>query len=260
MLRAAGAKPGYIFNLGHGVQLGTPPETVKAVVQAVHELPLELSSPGADSVQIPSGDLIRKYDRPGPRYTSYPTAPEWTPDLRARPVPREHLAPRPTARAAPLSLYVHLPFCREMCRFCGCNVDRHPRPDPRRPLPRLAGEGGGAGGCTGCRRGARSPSSTGAAARPPSWTSGSWCAAATSSWRATSPFGPRRRDGHRDRPGHHHARSQIETLAGLGFNRISMGVQDFDAHGAAGGRPHPGREGDAPTWWSTRRAAAASAA
>ena len=37
MLRAAGREPGYIFNLGHGVQVGTPPETVRAVVQAVHE-------------------------------------------------------------------------------------------------------------------------------------------------------------------------------------------------------------------------------
>jgi len=37
MLRAAGREPGYIFNLGHGVQVGTPPETVKAVVDAVHQ-------------------------------------------------------------------------------------------------------------------------------------------------------------------------------------------------------------------------------
>jgi uroporphyrinogen decarboxylase len=37
LLRAAGEEPGYIFNLGHGVQVGTPPETVKAVVDAVHE-------------------------------------------------------------------------------------------------------------------------------------------------------------------------------------------------------------------------------
>jgi len=37
MLRAAGPEPGYIFNLGHGVQVGTPPETVKAVVDAVHQ-------------------------------------------------------------------------------------------------------------------------------------------------------------------------------------------------------------------------------
>ena len=36
IVRAAGKEPGYIFNLGHGIQVGTPPETVKAVVDAVH--------------------------------------------------------------------------------------------------------------------------------------------------------------------------------------------------------------------------------
>ena len=71
-------------------------------------------------IQIPSPELIRKYDRPGPRYTSYPTAPEWSeafgPEQYAA-----HLA-RADAEKGPLSVYVHLPFCREMCRFCGCNV------------------------------------------------------------------------------------------------------------------------------------------
>jgi oxygen-independent coproporphyrinogen III oxidase len=71
-------------------------------------------------LQIPSWDLIKKYDRPGPRYTSYPTAPEWKDDFKA-PQYLRHLA-RAEAAGGPLSIYVHLPFCREMCRFCGCNV------------------------------------------------------------------------------------------------------------------------------------------
>jgi oxygen-independent coproporphyrinogen III oxidase len=71
-------------------------------------------------LQIPSWDLIKKYDRPGPRYTSYPTAPEWKDDFKA-PQYLQHLA-RAEAAGGPLSIYVHLPFCREMCRFCGCNV------------------------------------------------------------------------------------------------------------------------------------------
>jgi oxygen-independent coproporphyrinogen-3 oxidase len=70
--------------------------------------------------QIPSPALIRKYDRPGPRYTSYPTAPEWT-DAFGPGDYVKHLA-RADAEKGPLSVYVHLPFCREMCRFCGCNV------------------------------------------------------------------------------------------------------------------------------------------
>ena len=71
-------------------------------------------------LQIPSWDLIKKYDRPGPRYTSYPTAPEWKDDFKA-PQYLGHLR-RAEAAGGPLSIYVHLPFCREMCRFCGCNV------------------------------------------------------------------------------------------------------------------------------------------
>ncbi len=71
-------------------------------------------------LQIPSWDLIKKYDRPGPRYTSYPTAPEWKEAFKG-PQYVEHLA-RAEQAGGPLSMYVHLPFCREMCRFCGCNV------------------------------------------------------------------------------------------------------------------------------------------
>jgi oxygen-independent coproporphyrinogen-3 oxidase len=66
-------------------------------------------------------DLLRRYDRPGPRYTSYPTAVEFDDrfteaDYRAR------LARADEAGQEPLSLYVHLPFCAERCTFCGCNV------------------------------------------------------------------------------------------------------------------------------------------
>ena len=71
-------------------------------------------------IAIPPPELIRKYDRPGPRYTSYPTAPEWT-DAFGPAQYAEHLA-KANAEEGPLSIYVHLPFCREMCRFCGCNV------------------------------------------------------------------------------------------------------------------------------------------
>lgn len=65
-----------------------------------------------------SADLIRKLDTPGPRYTSYPTVPEWS-ELSADTV-ETHLDR--LAGAGPLSLYLHLPFCRERCTFCGCNV------------------------------------------------------------------------------------------------------------------------------------------
>lgn len=65
--------------------------------------------------------LVRRYDTPGPRYTSYPTAVQFTPafgeaDYRA--AAERSRAERP---GAPLSVYVHVPFCASPCFYCGCN-------------------------------------------------------------------------------------------------------------------------------------------
>ncbi len=64
-------------------------------------------------------DLIRKYDRLGPRYTSYPTADRFTEAFTADDLV-DALFNRQTA-GAPLSLYVHLPFCDTVCYYCACN-------------------------------------------------------------------------------------------------------------------------------------------
>ena len=62
---------------------------------------------------------MRKYDVPGPRYTSYPTALQFSESFDDR-AWETYLRERP-ATIAPLSLYVHIPFCRDICYYCGCN-------------------------------------------------------------------------------------------------------------------------------------------
>ncbi len=62
--------------------------------------------------------LIQRYNRPGPRYTSYPTAVEFRP---ANSDADERTAFTRRERSKPLSLYFHIPFCRHVCYYCGCN-------------------------------------------------------------------------------------------------------------------------------------------
>ncbi|MBF0105070.1 MAG: oxygen-independent coproporphyrinogen III oxidase [Deltaproteobacteria bacterium] len=62
-------------------------------------------------------ELLQKYDVPGPRYTSYPTVPIWRPSVGAA----DYISSINKAVGAhPLSLYFHIPFCKKLCHFCGC--------------------------------------------------------------------------------------------------------------------------------------------
>jgi oxygen-independent coproporphyrinogen III oxidase len=78
----------------------------------------------ADPVLIDTA-LVRKYDKPGPRYTSYPTADRFI-EAYGMHAHRTTLHQRgvawgPATNTQPLSLYVHLPFCNTICFYCGCN-------------------------------------------------------------------------------------------------------------------------------------------
>jgi oxygen-independent coproporphyrinogen-3 oxidase len=64
-------------------------------------------------------ELINRYDKAGPRYTSYPTALELHEGFGDREY-REHIA-KSNAAGGPLSLYFHIPFCDTVCFYCACN-------------------------------------------------------------------------------------------------------------------------------------------
>ena len=73
-------------------------------------------------------EQVDHYNKPGPRYTSYPTVPVWSHSFGES----DYLAALAAVAARPedtLSVYVHLPFCAERCAYCGCNgtVTRHAR-------------------------------------------------------------------------------------------------------------------------------------
>jgi oxygen-independent coproporphyrinogen III oxidase len=65
-----------------------------------------------------SADLIARYNRPGPRYTSYPTAPQFSPEFSCA----DYAQLLRSRVKKGLSLYFHLPFCRSMCNYCGCHM------------------------------------------------------------------------------------------------------------------------------------------
>jgi len=65
-------------------------------------------------------DLVKKYNVPGPRYTSYPPAPQFT-DKIAWPAVAEKIATAQDSSRG-LSLYFHLPFCESLCWYCGCTT------------------------------------------------------------------------------------------------------------------------------------------
>ena len=67
-------------------------------------------------------DLIKKYDKPGPRYTSYPTAPHFHDGFKHEQYLDEIIRTNQNDNTPDLSLYFHIPFCDTLCYFCGCNM------------------------------------------------------------------------------------------------------------------------------------------
>ena len=183
-----------------------------------------MNYPAADLVIDPV--LIRQYDVSGPRYTSYPTADRFFEAFGETEL-REWLAKRSIGGVGqPLSLYVHLPFCDTLCHYCACNkvVTRdHAKSakyikylekelallDPSLGAARQIGQMHWGGGTPTFL--AREEMGALVAAIDRHFQRAPDCESAIE-------VDPRRAS-----PG------TLEYLAGLGFNRVSLGVQDFDA-------------------------------
>lgn len=175
-------------------------------------------------VQI-SEALIRRFDRQGPRYTSYPTADRFSDAFDERAY-REHLSRRASAeRNPPLSVYLHLPFCESLCYFCACNkiiTQDHTRTSAYvdyliREMELVAPDLGRDRRTTQLHLGGGSPT----------FFAIDELARLMRALREHFDFAPHAELGVEIDPRTVNERT-LQSLAALGFNRTSFGVQDFD--------------------------------
>jgi oxygen-independent coproporphyrinogen III oxidase len=168
-------------------------------------------------------ELLAEYDRPGPRYTSYPTVPEWSREFKDSGY-RKALTRAAQSPNDSLCMYVHIPFCRRKCAFCGCNsmavkggdvVDSY--------LVTLSKEVGLVAKALGKRR----------TLRQLHWGGGTPTFLSVEQIRSLFTSITEHFEIHPEaevalevdpRVTQH---EQLQVLRGLGFNRISMGVQDL---------------------------------
>ncbi|MCH7548526.1 MAG: radical SAM protein, partial [Candidatus Krumholzibacteriota bacterium] len=172
-------------------------------------------------------DLLRRYNEPGPRYTSYPTAPVFTESYTAADFEREIRETNAADNKTPLSIYTHLPFCDELCYFCGCTMIVTQKPDKkRRYLEYLYRE---------IDRVAEIVSD-GRCVEQLHWGGGTPTDHEPEEIAALAAHLRSRFDFASDEEGEFSCeidprgltRAHLEALRNNGFNRISMGVQDFD--------------------------------
>lgn len=166
--------------------------------------------------------LLERYDRPGPRYTSYPTAPLFSPEYDSSTYVDQlrQAADRPDE---PLSMYVHLPFCHERCTFCGCNVVISPHRGPEEDyLDTLERELDLLALALGTRRSLNQLHWGGGT---PTFLSPEQCERLFGAITDRFPLADDAEVAIEVDPCVT-TMKHLETLASLGFNRISMGLQD----------------------------------
>jgi oxygen-independent coproporphyrinogen-3 oxidase len=168
-------------------------------------------------------DLLRRYDRPGPRYTSYPTAVEFHEGVNGAAYEAK-LAEADAVPGDPLSLYFHLPFCRKRCAFCGCSVIITRKPEVvgryleylRREIDLVAARLPQRRTVNQVHWGGGTPTHLDSAALSTLWADINRRFQLAPGAEVAIEVDPRVT-----------THEQIDTLRALGFNRLSMGVQDF---------------------------------
>lgn len=185
----------------------------------------------AENSALATSELFKKYDIPAPRYTSYPTVPYWSENPTTEQWLNElrDTFARPTARGpASWSLYIHVPFCETLCTFCGCNTSitrDHRREEPYVELlhrewqsyleavPAFAENpllqfhlGGGS----------------------PTFLSPESLRKLIEPMFKQIKRDPKHFEGAIEVDPRRTTREQLEVLRSFGFNRVSMGVQDFN--------------------------------
>ena len=183
-----------------------------------------MANPRAENILFDEA-LIRRYDGRGPRYTSYPTALQFGSGLGADDY-RDN-ARASNASGLPLSLYVHIPFCHSLCYYCGCNkiVTRNqPRVD--RYLDNLHAEIDMQAELFSRERRVEQLHFGGGT---PTYLNERQLGNLLDKLRSAFTFdeSPDHEFSVEVDPRTVSART-IEQLAGLGFNRLSLGIQDFD--------------------------------
>ncbi|MDE3045378.1 MAG: oxygen-independent coproporphyrinogen III oxidase [Verrucomicrobiota bacterium] len=168
---------------------------------------------------------LKKWDRPVPRYTSYPTAPQFI--ALGEEVARERLQAF-DATERPLSLYVHIPFCKTMCLFCGCSVVLNRRPERQASyVEALLREIEGTAKCFSKKRevsqlhlGGGTPTSLTEEELARLMETLHRCFSFSEKAEISIEIDPRTVLADKGK--------KLETLRQLGFNRVSFGVQDLD--------------------------------
>ena len=170
-------------------------------------------------------DVLRRHDRVGPRYTSYPTAPQFHDGFGAADFTAA--AHRSNASGRPLSLYVHVPYCTSPCCYCGCNrVITRDRSKGEAYVARVLAEAGRGGSLFDRQRPVVQLHLGGGT---PNFLSPALLGTLIDGLRRSFRLidGPER-DYSIELDPRSVSADDIGALAALGFTRASLGVQDFN--------------------------------